>query len=433
MAEVVPFNGLRYQASKVGDIGNVIAPPFDVITSEQQIALHDRSPYNVVRLEYGLTGPNDSESDNRYTRAAAALDEWRGQGVLSPDTVSSFYLYEQVFEQRDKQYRRHALIGRVRLEEWESGVVRPHEFTLSKPKEDRIQLLRACRTQVSPVFGLYDDTGNEIRGLIEQASGEEVVAAQDSTGQTHRLRTITDRAAQDAIVRLFQDKRLTIADGHHRYETALAYRAERRASSARWTGDELENLVMMGLTAVDDPGLLVLPIHRLLHTLLPSEFLQRLSEHFQVEKVDGEVDALLAKLAEIGDEATAFGMTLSGADDPFVLTLTDREVVYGRMPSDSPSAWRRLDVNVLQYGVFDRILGIDSDSIAKGDAVEFTENAREAVRAVRGGQAQAAFLLNPTQAKEVLAVADAGWRMPQKSTFFYPKLGTGLVLNSLES
>lgn len=438
MADFRPFRGLRYSANAAGDLADLIAPPFDVITEEAQTALHDRSPYNVVRLEYarddGVAGIN------RYRRAAQTLSEWREAGILGLDDRPAYFLYEQEFVYGGETYRRRAIIGRVRLEPWDAGVILPHEHTMSGPKQDRLRLLRACRTDISPVFSLYRPDGGEAVRWCERASeGTSPAEAADSSGQRHRLWVIDDPPTVERLERHFQDRVLYIADGHHRYETALSYRDERQEAETQWSGDEPENFVLMALTAADDPGLLILPIHRLVRPLTqPADLRPALDNVFAVSAQNAGANeppllALLTQLGAAGDDASVIGGLGIEPSRPLLLTLRDRSAVEGLMPRANSPAWKRLDVNVLQYGLLQPLLGIEIETVRAGGYVEFTESAEEALAAVEQGRVPLAFLLNATRPEEIFAVADAGDRMPQKSTYFYPKLGTGLVLYALDA
>lgn len=441
MADLRPLHGLRYQPAVAGDIGNVIAPPYDVISDEAQRALYERSPFNVVRVEYGLDA---AEGDgNRYQRAADTLASWRRGGVLAADPHPSLYLYEQEFAHAGRTYRRRAILGRVRLEPWENGVILPHEHTMSGPKQDRIRLLRACRTNVSPIYALYrPDDGAAIAICAAAAGDHPDVEARDSLGQTHRLWVIDDARAVQRLEYHFSSRTLYIADGHHRYETALGYREERKAAENQWSGDEPENFALMALTAADDPGLLVLPIHRLVRPAKESENLRRaLADTFDLsdlEPIGARAEALprlLARLERLQRENAvdpAF-VVLGLGRQPTLLRLRDRPAVAALMPEGHSQAWKQLSVNVLQYGILDPLLGIDIETVRGGEHVFFTEDAEEAWHRVEQGEVSLAFLLNGTRPEEIIAVADAGDRMPQKSTFFYPKLGTGLVLYSMDA
>jgi uncharacterized protein (DUF1015 family) len=425
LAEFVPFRALRYREDAAGEVGAVLAPPFDVISAEQQAALHDRSPYNIVRLELGEARSDDSEESNRYTRAARTIRSWRQAGVLIEDGVPAFYVYTHRFEHEGKRYLRRSLIGRLRLEPFEAGVVLPHEETMSKPKEDRLQLLRHLKTQVSPIWILSPVA-------LPQAGSNLLFSTETPDGQQHELAAIHERTATNRISAALREQRLYILDGHHRYETALAYREEARAAAGGWTGDEPENFVMAAITAADDPGLVLRPIHRLVRPAsIPADLIERLAAYFDVDDVtpksyDGTaLLRLLARVSAAGGSGTAIGSLGLEEGRLHLLTLRDVGAARALMPERS-EVWRSLDVNVLEYAVLREALGME------GGEVEYTESAERAQQEVEAGRWPLAFLLNPTRVEQMIAVADAGERMPPKSTFFYPKLATGLVLNSLE-
>jgi uncharacterized protein (DUF1015 family) len=435
VADVRPFRALRYDPAIAGDPSRLIAPPYDVIGPEEQRRLYAASPYNIVRLECGEDRPGDAPGHDRYARAAAELRRWREEGVLVLDERPRLYLYEQEFIHEGPR-RRRALLAIVRLEPWERGVILPHERTLPKPKEDRLRLLRSVRANVSPVFGLYRDRG--ALGELIASEGPPLLEATTPDGQRHRLLSVSPERER-AIAAAFGPRSIYIADGHHRYETALAYRDERRALAEHWTGEEPENFVLMALVAADDPGLVVLPTHRLVHPpVVPHDLVPRLSRFFDIEDVtpkswDGTaLLRLLARLAAAGRETVAFGALGLEEQRYHLLLLTSFEAVEPLLPPDKPSVWRRLDAAVLQHVVLKACLGIDESAVAAGHVVTYTEDAEQARLAVEHGRARLAFLLNPPPVEQILAVADTGERMPQKSTYFYPKLATGLALYPFE-
>ncbi len=430
MAELRPLRGLRFQKGVVPDMADVLCPPYDIISTDEQRQLYQRSPFNVVRLEYGETSAADTDADNRYTRAAATLDEWRRSGVLAPEEAPALYVYDQGFSHLGKRFTRRGLFARVRLHDWDEGIIRPHEFTMSGPKEDRLKLLRALRLNVSPILALYRDPAGEVRKMLDEARSP-LLEATDAGGQTHCLHRITDRRAIERIGALFQDKTIYVIDGHHRYETALAYRQERQAQSQSWTGEEGENFVLLTLVAGEDPGLLVLPTHRLIKSAsLPADLIPRLERLFHVEDVRSEVSGenawqrMEALLAEAGRDRIAIGV--AGQQDKLrlILTVRDPQEIVRLMPSDKPASWCSLGTAVLQALVLEGILGV------KGDSLEFTHDGEAALRLVESGQL--AFFLNATPPERLIEVADAGERMPQKSTYFQPKLPAGLVMNPLD-
>jgi uncharacterized protein (DUF1015 family) len=425
-----PFRALRFDP-KHADPALTIAPPYDVISHDDQRALYERSDYNIVRVEYGEERPGDGERENRYTRAARDIDAWRAARVLVRDSEPALYRYRQEFAWRGVEHVRNAVFATVRLEEWERGVIKPHEHTLANPKADRLNLLRATRTQVSPVYCLFRPRGNDRTEMMWPYDGADLydVTADD---QRHVLSAVYDPAGCAVWSKFIAGCDLYIADGHHRYETALAYRDEARARASSWSGEEPENFVLMALTYAYDPGLLVLPTHRVLHVPpVSDEQIEQIGRYFRIEDVPSasldEAQALLD-----GPEPRFIMLGLQ-PESKHLLVLTDRAGVEALMPAAQPESWKRLDVNVLQYGVLQAAFGIDDAALKAGGSVSYTQDAREAEAAITRGDARCAVLLNPTPVDDVLAVSDDGGRMPQKSTYFYPKLPTGLVMNALGS
>ena len=428
MAEARPFRALRFDASRV-DLAQTIAPPYDVISREEQRGLYDRSPYNVVRIEYGEQTPTDTDADSRYTRAATDIAAWTRDGVLTRERFPAMYAYRQEFTWEGRTHVRQHVFAAVRLEPWDAGVIKPHEHTLSGPKADRLDLLRATATQISPVYCLYRQKDGVLK--MPPITGRPLYDI-EADGQRHVLTAITDDDTMWAISAYLQACDVYIADGHHRYETALKYRDECREAAASWSGEEPANFVLMALTESHDPGLLVLPTHRLVHRDQPDAF-YAMTDWFNTQDL-GEIsvdDAAMyaARVAAAGVDTTAFIAVGVHPGRTHLLTLRDRRAIEHLLPDDQPASWKHLDVSVLQYGVLKEIFGVDDAALAAGGSVSYTQDAREAIAAVLSGTANCAFLLNATPVKQVLAVSDAGGRMPQKSTFFHPKLPTGLVMN----
>jgi uncharacterized protein (DUF1015 family) len=440
MADVQSFPGIRYQAG--ADLAALVTPPYDVISPEAQARYYDRSAENIVRLELGHETPEDNSLDDRYTRAAVTFAEWRLRGVLRQDP-RALYVYEQRFAALGAPRTRVSLLARVRLEPWEAGVVLPHERTLSKPKDDRLKVLRACAANLSPVLALYDDPkGKMAQRLTKTRRTEPDVAFTDEIGEEHRLWLVTDPRFVAQVAAFFAPARLYMADGHHRYETALAYRDELRAMRRGLMEDDAANFVMMALAAVEDPGLVVLPTHRLLHHMPPERLATldaTLTQWFEPEALQGaDPDRWLARLAQAGSVAASTALVVVRPDGATLWRLTEAgraamraaatESDEAAAPSD---AWRALDVVVAHALVLGEALGVDPASVAAGGRVTFTREAGMAANAVRGGEADLAVLLNPTPPAAIRDVAIAGDRMPQKSTYFYPKLITGLTINPL--
>ena len=385
MADVQPLRGIRYANETIGDLAQVVTPPYDVITREAQATYYARNPYNFIRLELGQESAKDTTLNNRYTRAATTFAEWRKNGVLRQDITPDFYLYQQLFTHNNQSYTRTSLLARVRLEPWSAKVVLPHEYTMTKPKDDRLQ-------------------------------------------------PITDPAQVVFFQDFFAERQLYIADGHHRYETALNYREEIRELRRHINDDDAVNFVLMALIDVDDPGLLVLPTHRLLFGLsseaLGSLNSQQLAQYFTVQQLDTTMksDAMLAVLASSGEKQPS--LVVVTRDQNWLLLLNES----GRrrmMESGHSAAWNALDVAVAHTLVLEALLGIRAEDVTSGTYIRYTRDAEQALEVVRSGDAQAALLLNATRVRQICEVAQADDRMPQKSTYFYPKLMSGLVMNPL--
>lgn len=453
MNDIQPFYGLRFDEAVVGPLGDVVCPPYDVISSDEQVALHDRSHYNVVRLELGFETPDDTPADNRYTRAAGVLRRWLAEGALRAEQGPALYLYEQRFPFEGRTLVRRGLLCRLRLAPWDEGVVLPHEETMAKPKEDRLKLMRATACNLSPLLLMFDDRTGMVQRLMEEvAQGEARAVADTGDGQLHRLWVVSGRP-QGNLAAALQKPQLYMADGHHRYETALAYRDEMRSEAAsrhpspRGAGEdtspaqegvlEMESppydFAMVLLVDARDPGLVVLPTHRVVRAADPdllAELDARLPDIFEVERVAHQGDdpasvaqALLQRMREKGQKEPALGLYGQGLG-ALVLCL--------RKPVSRSRARPLLDVDVLHDLLLAPLMGIGSEQLAAGNGITYTRDATEAVALVQSGEAQAALLLNPTRVDQVLETARASGKMPQKSTYFYPKPITGLVMNRLE-
>jgi uncharacterized protein (DUF1015 family) len=396
MAVVSPFRALRYDAAYVGDLGAVVAPPYDVISSAQQDALYARSRWNVVRLIL-------PREPGRAAAAATTLRAWIESGVLALDPEPALYFYSQEFSLSDgSRHRRDGVLCRLGLEEFASGVVRPHERTFPGPKADQLALLRATGAYLSPIFGLYARPGERLRD-VAAVSGPPLVELTEEHGERHRLWRVTDPRAVARVAAALAAETIFIADGHHRYETALAYRAER--------GAEGSGAILAFISNMEEPGLVVLPTHRLLRVsprLAPGDLEGRLRESFAVEPLPAE------------------GARPAGALDVVLpdrrLRLRPLAAARARVAGLPPTV-RGLDVAVLHGAILEPILGVGSAEL------DFTHEDGEAFAAVASGRATAAFLLNPPSVVAVRAVCLAGELMPEKSTYFYPKLASGLVFD----
>ncbi|HEX6543497.1 MAG TPA: DUF1015 domain-containing protein [Ktedonobacterales bacterium] len=436
MADVRPLPGIRY--ADEARLAALVTPPYDVISPEAQARYYERDPHNIIRLELGRDEPGDDDLNNRYTRAAAAFAEWRRTGVMKQDEPS-LYIYEQRFASGGEQYARTSLLARVRLEPWDARVILPHERTLSKPKDDRLKLTRACAATLSPIMSFYDDPAGELAGLLKTIQAQPPLAAfSDDAGEEHRLWVVRDDGLDVLLADFFADRQLYIADGHHRYETALNYREEVRALRRGVSDEDAVNFTLMGLSALQDPGLVVLPTHRILRDLDAARLAtldETLASSFTTEPLEGDAAAWSRALAEAGTSGTA--LVLVRPDGARLLRLTDagRAAMRDVRGDDlgTSDAWRSLDVAVLHALVLDAALSVTPEAVRAGEHVTYTRDAEAAEAAVRTGSngTQLAVLLNATPPEAIRDVARAGDRMPQKSTYFYPKLVTGLVINPL--
>ncbi len=433
MAEVRPLRGIRYAREKVGgDLSQVVTPPYDVISEEDQAGYYARNPYNVIRLELGQTQMGDNELNNVYTRASATLSQWRLEGVLQQDQEPGYYLYQQLFTHGGHSYTRTSLLARVRLEPWSARVILPHEHTLAKAKDDRLKLLRATAANFSPLMSLYDDPQGRIRRLLDSYANRAETRVVDEVGETHLLHPISDPVQVALIQDFFAERQLYIADGHHRYETALAYRAELEEQRRGLHAEDALNFVLMALIDIDDPGMLVLPTHRILFNLDTSTLERlaesQLSQDFDVQPIDA-TDAV-AQLAQAG-RGERSALVVSTSRQSWLLILNEQGRQHMTV-SEHSTAWNELDVAVAHRLIMESLLGLSEDDLKAGTHVRYLRDAQQALQTVQSGEAQVALLLNGTRVRQVCNVAQADDRMPQKSTYFYPKLATGMVFNPLE-
>jgi uncharacterized protein (DUF1015 family) len=434
MAAIRPFRGVRYDPARVGDLSNVVSQPYDRIGPELQQRYYDLSPYNIVRLIRGREQSADSEHDNVYTRARDTYRRWLAEGVLVRERTPALYLLEQTFTLPDGQRRpRRGLIAALELTPFDAGVVLPHERTLAGPKADRLNLMRAIPVNFGHIFMLYPGEG--INELLETVAGEPpIVEAREAFEHevVQRLWMVSDPALIGALKEEMAPRRnLLIADGHHRYETALTFRDELRAADPGAPADAAFNFVMVTLVSLDDPGLVILPTHRLIHGyrgMSAAEALERAHAYFEVQHLEGRA-ALEAALAAADPDHPRFGFY----DGRYaLLTLRDPGVLAALLPERAP-AWRLLDVTVLHELFIERVLGISKEAVERHEHIEYLRDPAPGYEAVARGEAQFLLLLNPTRREQVQACVAAGERMPQKSTDFYPKVISGLVMMPVDT
>lgn len=434
MAEIRPFKALRYDPHHVKP-EDVVTQPYDKITPEMQARYYELSPHNLVRIILGETRASDTPAFNVYTRAAEYLHDWRGAGVLKQDSVPSIYLYSQNFTipgTRDVAERR-GLIVLGRLQDYAEKVVFRHEQTLSKPRQDRLNLLRATRANFGQIFMLYSDPEGRIDQLLRPKSEDEPqISVLDESEVLHRVWQITDPQLIEAVQDAMRQKKLLIADGHHRYETALAYRDECRTKAAVADPHAAYEFVMMTLVSMESRGLVILPTHRIVHGL-PSfdreQMLEKAGKFFDIDRIDLRTESRSATtlLQEAGHKGTAFvAVTRQG---PYLMRAKKR-TVHEALSLLSP-VQRELDVVQLHRILLERVLGISEDAIRNQENVKYERDAFEAISWVRQG-ANVAFLINPARIEQVREAAFAGEVLPQKSTDFYPKLLSGLTIYALD-
>ena len=423
MAEIKPFRALRY-APDAGDPAELTCPPYDIISEEQRRAYLAENPHNVVRLEL-------PRGENPYEEAGSELREWLKSGVLRRDTDPGFYVYEEEFEAFGVRRKVKGFICLVKLEEFSKGIILPHEETLSKAKEDRFNLMKATGCNFSQIYSLYMDEAHTTGARLDALSTAKPRYEFSDGTVTHRLWLVNDREVIKAISADFENRKLYIADGHHRYETALRYRDWRREQG---TADSSEDYVMMMLVDMENDGLVVFPTHRLIRGLKSfraEKLLAACGEKFEItpQEDTGTIAGVLNEEYLRGHKAFAF---YSGGSAWTLLVLKDTNAMAELIP-DKSDAWRNLDVSVLHSLILEKYLGIDKANMANQVTLTYTRSLEEALGSVRSGESQCAFLLNPTRVTEIRDVAAAGEKMPQKSTYFYPKLITGLVMNQLSA
>jgi uncharacterized protein (DUF1015 family) len=425
MAEVLPLNALHYDLDAVGSLQDVVAPPYDVIDAAARAELLARSPYNAVAIDlpkpYGETGPQGEAQGDPYAAAASSIEAWQQAGALVRDTEPAIWAMEQEYTGPDgSSHTRHGILARVRVEDFEAGTILPHERTLPGPKQDRLELMRATRCNLSPIFSLstidpWPTVADEIEA--DDLFGE----ATDASGTVTRVWRMPGPV--DDIVALLADAQLLIADGHHRYETAIAYRDE-------IGGEGPHNYTLMAITGLDDPGLSIFPTHRLLSGFADDPERQRrlgegLGELFDVTEVEDD------RLDPLGEEGVGvFGLYDSHHKRAFRLRLKDTTEL-DRQLAGQPEAYRRLDAAILETLVLKGVAGLSEDDILAKRGLGYAKSVEDARRLLDEGAYDVAFVLRPIPVDQTREICESDANMPPKSTYFYPKVLTGLVFNPL--
>jgi uncharacterized protein (DUF1015 family) len=440
MAEIQPFKGLRYNTQKV-KLEDIITEPYDRITPAMQEDYYQRSSYNVVRIILGKEDEPGHPEKDKYKRAKIYLDEWEKKGILIREDKKALYLYEQEFAIKGEVKKRLGLIGRVKLEEFSSKKVLPHERTFSKHKEDRLRLLKATKNNTEQIFLLYTDDDKRVQRAIDEALKKAELGAEvrDEDKFLHRLWVVKDKKDIRNIQKAMADKILIIADGHHRYETSLNYRREITAETKKVKGDEPFQYVMMTLFDLNDPGLVILPTYRLVKNfekLNEANFKNLYAQNFEISEVPwaglSDKTTLNSILNQVNKEGHTFAAYLGQAKKFFTFHLKDESILDKEIKEEKPQAWKKLNVAILHLLLIDKLQALSDQPFSLENNVSYIRNLEEGLELVKKGEFQLIFLLKPASLQEIREIVESGELMPHKSTDFFPKLKSGLVMNPLD-
>ncbi len=414
MAEIAPFRALRFNPQRVPDLRDVVTPPYDVISPAAQQEYYARHPLNVIRLVLARDRSDELPGLDRYQAAATTFSDWRHKGVLVQDPEPGIYVYEQVFEVAGQSHRRRGMLALLRLAEYGHGVVFPHERTFPRHKDDRLKLMQACPAHLESILAFYPQLAPSLSALFDQCMHEDPLARViDHAGTRHQLWSMVDATGIATAVEAVRNQPVIIADGHHRYETALNYRNERATMAAARAP---EQFVLVNLVAGDDPGLLILPTHRLVHGPVPADIESRVQRQFAVERVPIESATQVQGMLATADAASFLLYSGEG-----------RALRIRTKTAQSSSQWP--DADILHQQILSDLLEIGGEP----ERLSYTHSAGEAMQAVDAGRAALACFMAPPSVAQVQAVALAGGRMPQKSTYFYPKVLSGLVIHPIDA
>ncbi len=418
MAEIIPFCGLKYNKKKIKNISKVFAPPYDVISAKEQNELYKQHPYNVIRLILGKQSKNDDRRNNRYTRAANLFKKWIKTGILVKDTNPSIYIYTQDYTFEGITKKRIGFLARMKFEKGKECL--PHEYTLAKPKQDRVKLIRAVQANLSPIFSFYIDKKNEIENILKPYTREKpLISFKDKEKITHRFWQVKDKKTIQRIRKLMKRKQTFIADGHHRYEVSRSFCEE---MSRKKGGKGEYDSVMMYFTGFNEQNLSVMPTHRLVKAIPDIERkINSLGEYFKLSVVKN-----LKEMLSLQARKNGFSLGMCYKNKFYVLEMKDDRLL-NKIMRKSPAQWRKLDVAMLNKVVFEHIFKLNEKQ--KEEKISYTRDPLYAVECVKKEDCAVAFFPNATKAEQVKKIALSGNRMPQKSTYFYPKPATGLVIN----
>ena len=435
MSDIQPFRGLRYNQSITKDLSTVICPPYDIIPPSLHKELHERSEYNFIRLEDASSTPTDTTDDNKYTRSAATLRNWLKEKILVSEAKPAIYIHDHYFRVKGKEMKRRGLIVRIRLEDWEKNIVRPHENTIAAARTDRLNLLWALQINTSPILSMYQDPGQKLAAILNQQETQKPdIDTRVPEGERHVVRAVTDPAVLSKISAHFKDLPVYIADGHHRYTSALNFRNE-KAKCSPLKPDDPVNFVMMTLIDFADPGMVIMGTHRVLRNL-PEQTLAgldaKVKKYFEIKKLPvenpgtwNELDRLFAD-----DKYVRIACLRQAEKELMVLTLTRTESLIELMPDLHSDLIRRLDVSVVDHVFLGKVLGLPA-GFSDESKISYVHDRDESAEMVLKKDYQLAIFVKAVKPEFIKAVADAGEKMPRKSTYFVPKAPAGLVMNSL--
>jgi uncharacterized protein (DUF1015 family) len=432
MIRIAPFRGVFYNQKKIRDLSKVIAPPYDVISKEEQEKLYKKSPHNFIRLDL-------SQEPDSYPAAAQLLNEWLATGIFERDPTPSIYFLSHRFKLKSGEQKvRHGFLALTELQDFSSGEIRPHEKTLDAPKEDRLKLMLACHAQLSPIFALYSQPKETINRMLAVAVEglEPYIEIEQDNGDQCGLWRITDIELIQKVQREIKDQRLLIADGHHRYEATLSYRDRMRRERGQWNGREAFNYIMVYFANINDDNVVILPTHRLVRGYSHKPFLEleeALQTYFYVEQhpktPEGRISFLKA-LKTAAKKHRVIGASFKRDPRYLILRLKNKRIMQ-RLAKDLSAPLRDLDVSTLHLLILEHILGMTADEQVKGENIRYSQDEEFVLQALEKEDYQAAFILNATKTEEIQAIVASDEKMPQKSTYFYPKLLSGLIVNQI--
>jgi uncharacterized protein (DUF1015 family) len=440
LAELKPFRGIRYNQEAIGDLSLVVAPPYDVIDEQERNAYYNKHPYNVARLILNRPKKSDTDPEQPYVRATQFIEQWLAQRVLIQDYTPGLYLYRQRYLTEGEYKECTGIIAKVKVEDFTDGGILPHEEIMSKPLDDRMRLLNHTQMNMDFVHALYSDPAEKLKSTIQDEMEKFPLAQfQTADGVAHDLWSVTDGGFIQRITKFFSNRKLYIADGHHRYQTALEYRKFAAEREGGLDDDDPRNFVMMMIVEMENPGLSVLPVHRVLMSggsFSVEHLIRDIDRWFVVEEVtvpkgarSGQVFRLLRALETAGQDGNAFGLFLREPDRFYLLSLRPGLDLLRSIESEYSAAFGNLDVTILHRLIIEKALGIPSSRESVERNLVFTRDALAAIQMVDSGKGLAAFFLNATKVEQVRDIADRGERMPQKSTYFYPKPCSGVVMS----